>query len=324
MCLHWQCGPTSRNGCSEGNHDGCTGLECYAGDVNATLALGFDSLKLDGCGGQRDIQLWAEMFNHSIGTWNSQHPSETQRLPMMLENCHDGMESRPPPGSGDPNWGAVGIYPHYDAHGELWCPFHTYRSGGDNRPTWGSVLSHLNNTVAFALQNLSVPGCWGYNDMLEVGVTNAQLPLPGKRCNCGPSQEEPCPPLTVTEARSHFGAWAIVSSPLVLGFNLTDDAQMSLHWSTISNTHALEVNQDYAGFSGSRFAQSKETETFSPCDWGPSPGREDASCEWPKTMSWYKPLSGRDGPSPTRSRLDATLHSSAQRTRHPSTAYPIP
>ena len=167
------------------------------------------------------------------------------------------------------------------------------------RPTWGSVLSHLNRTVAFAAANLSVPGCWQYPDMLEVGVTNAQLPLPGKKCNCGPTMEEPCPPLTKLEARSHFGAWAIVSSPLVLGFNLSDTHQMDLHWDTISNTHAIAVNQDYAGFSGSRFAQSAKTETFTPCDWGPSPGRSDASCEWPQTWNWYKPLSGRDGRNST-------------------------
>ena len=90
------------------------------------------------------------------------------------------------------------------------------------------------------------------------------------------------------------GAWAIVSSPLVLGFNLTDERQMAFHWSTISNKHAIEINQDYAGFSGSRFASSKENEIFTPCDWGLSPGRDDASCVWPKTWSWYKPLSGRD------------------------------
>ena len=42
---------------------------------------------------------------------------------------------------------------------------------------------------------------------------------------------------------------------------------MELHWQTISNRYALEINQDYAGFSGSRFAQSEQTETFSPwCD----------------------------------------------------------
>jgi hypothetical protein len=31
------CGPTARNGCSEGDHNGCTGVECYAGDVNAAM-----------------------------------------------------------------------------------------------------------------------------------------------------------------------------------------------------------------------------------------------------------------------------------------------
>jgi len=147
---------------------------------------------LDGCGGQRDIQvgkrtfakpglgqpqgklnkdpffcvlqLWSELFNHSIRTWNEMNPNATRkRLPMLLENCHDGMEPRPPAGSADSSdWGAKGITPHYDDKGELWCPFHMYRSGGDNRPTWGSVLAHLNNTVAFALGNLSVPGCWAY------------------------------------------------------------------------------------------------------------------------------------------------------------------
>ena len=46
--------------------DHCDTLECFAGDVNATVALGFDSYKLDGCGAQRDIELWARMFNHTM------------------------------------------------------------------------------------------------------------------------------------------------------------------------------------------------------------------------------------------------------------------
>jgi hypothetical protein len=127
------------------------------------------------------MQLWSDMFNHSIRTWNTLHPhAERPRMPMMLENCHDGgLRIKPPaaaagdPGSGrlprshhqteEPDgWGSAGITPHYDAAGELWCPFHMYRSGGDNRPTWGAVLSHLNRTVAFAEANLSVPGCWAY------------------------------------------------------------------------------------------------------------------------------------------------------------------
>ena len=87
--------------------------------------------------------------------------------------------------------------------------------------------------------------------------------------NCGVSQEEPCPPLTVTEARTHFGAWAIVSSPLVLSFDLTDSKTVGEHWSTITNTDVLEVNQDYAGFSGSRFAESThDAVEMWPCQWG--------------------------------------------------------
>jgi alpha-galactosidase len=54
-------------GCVDGCcSDHCDTLECFAGDINATLSFGFDSYKLDGCGAQRDIELWATMFNHSI------------------------------------------------------------------------------------------------------------------------------------------------------------------------------------------------------------------------------------------------------------------
>ena len=47
-------------------HDHCTSPVCFAADVNATLALGFDSVKLDGCGAEEDVALWAELFNHSV------------------------------------------------------------------------------------------------------------------------------------------------------------------------------------------------------------------------------------------------------------------
>ena len=80
----------------------------------------------------------------------------------------------------------------------------------------------------------------------------------------------------MSEARTHFAAWAIVSSPLVLSFDLTDDEQLSRHWATLSNTDAIAVNQDYAGFSGSRFAASEEMTSFEACDWTPN-----VTCEWP-------------------------------------------
>ena len=120
--------------------------------------------------------------------------------------------------------------------------------------------------------------------MLELGVTNTQ-----SMNDCGRHFNETCAPLTAIEAQTHFGAWAIVSSPLVLGFDLTDSAQLALHWPTISNRDAIAVNQDYAGFSGSLFARSSELTTFPACDWTVT-----VTCAWPSRMHWYKPLSGRD------------------------------
>ena len=54
-------------------------------------------------------------------------------------------------------------------------------------------------------------------------------------------------------------------------------------------TCQIEVNQDYAGHSGSQFAQSTETVTLHACDW-----KAGVSCDWPKWTAWHKPLSGTD------------------------------
>jgi len=101
--------------------DHCWADSCFAGDVNATLAFGFDSIvrtstralvvsnplpgkktreqpahsiarpgrtlvpaqKLDGCGREEDVALWADMFNHSI-RW-SNHINGEHRPGMMIE-----------------------------------------------------------------------------------------------------------------------------------------------------------------------------------------------------------------------------------------------
>ena len=120
--------------------------------------------------------------------------------------------------------------------------------------------------------------------MLEIGVTNAQW------SDCGHDGKQPCPPLSVVEARTHFGAWAIVSAPLILGLNLSDTSMMDLHWDTISNQDAIDINQDYAGFSGSLFKAAETLTDFSPCGWLERGGH----CKFPTTQFWYKPLSGRD------------------------------
>jgi alpha-galactosidase len=182
--------------------DHCSTDACYQEDVNALVSLGFDSVKLDGCGQQEDLQKWSDMITatgHSI----------------LIENCH---------------WGYT--IPSEDG----WCPFNMYRTSGDIRSNFDFILSNLLTTVRFNQNQLSYPGCWAYPDMLEVG------------CEDGPNKEDYG--LTYLEARTHFGAWCIVSSPLVLSHDLTDEAVTEQIWSIITNTEAIAINQAWDGDAG--------------------------------------------------------------------------
>jgi hypothetical protein len=87
--------------------------------------------------------------------------------------------------------------------------------------------------------------------MLEVGIMNGQGDL-----------------LNFTQAQTHFFAWCIVSSPLTLGMNVTDQANIDAIWPIITNTEALDINSDYAGFSGSIFATNNTKIFYAPCGWG--------------------------------------------------------
>ena len=57
---------------------------------------------------------------------------------------------------------------------------------------------------------------------------------------------------SAVEDRSHFAAWAVVSSPLILSFNLSDPRRMDRAWPIISNRALLGVNQRWAGSPGRR------------------------------------------------------------------------
>jgi alpha-galactosidase len=275
----------SGNNCACADH--CTELKCFVGDVNAVIAWGFDSVKLDGCGRQENIQLWYDLFNWTL----SNTPGGK---PMLLENCHNG------PRTGSP--AAQSPFGPF-APTRDWCPFHMYRSSNDIRPQWGSILSNLQTIPPLAEANLSRPGCWAYPDMLEVGITVDGAPV-----------------LNFTEARTHFGAWCIVSSPLILGLNMSDSANVAAFWPILSNEEAIAVNQEcvrasararaqpevlddcapfiiaalpkrrYAGMSGTRFWESSDVTRFSPCGWGP----EFRNCTYASQMYWYKPLPGGD------------------------------
>ena len=52
------------------------------------------------------------------------------------------------------------------------------------------------------------------------------------------------------ESRTHFGAWCVVSSPLMLGLDVTDAARLDAVWPILSNAEAIAVNQAWAGHPG--------------------------------------------------------------------------
>ena len=62
------------------------------------------------------------------------------------------------------------------------------------------------------LPPLSRPGAWAYPDMLEVGNLE-----------------------DYAADEAHFGLWVVTSSPLILGFDMLDDAKMERVWPIITN-----------------------------------------------------------------------------------------
>jgi len=213
--------------CGSGKqHNEDQGGACYQGDVDSLVSFGFDGVKLDNCGDQKDLQLWSDLI------------TATGR-PVMIENCH---------------WGFTvphRVVTNATADDEIWCPWNFFRTSQDVRASYSSVLFKLATTVPFAERGLSFPGCWAYPDGLEVG------------CAHGPGGDND-PGLSAEETRSHFGSWCIVSSPLTLSHDVNNDTITDAIWPVIANPEAIAINQAWAGHSGSPFKRAADTVTLPP------------------------------------------------------------
>ena len=80
------------------------------------------------------------------------------------------------------------------------------------RASFGSFMGILQYTFT-NYDGLSRPGCWGHLDMLEVG------------CKSGPNGVQDVG-LSFEETRTHYAAWAIMSSPLFLSHDVTNETIM--------------------------------------------------------------------------------------------------
>eukprot|EP01065_Artemidia_motanka_P016279 TRINITY_DN1_c0_g1_i5.p2 TRINITY_DN1_c0_g1~~TRINITY_DN1_c0_g1_i5.p2 ORF type:complete len:436 (+),score=164.51 TRINITY_DN1_c0_g1_i5:64-1371(+) len=252
--LGLKCGWYMNNcGCSEHQFKSASDIATHMkGSVKALVGYGYDGLKLDGCGEFLNLTWWAELIN------------ETGR-PILIENCHWGHTT---PG------GLVGEDGPVFHQGEMRslvggpsqgdgpcsgttmpsnCPYNFFRTSGDITNTWASMFGNLQTTRKFqGNPPLSRPGTWAYPDMMEVGKLPSSI-----------------------EDRSHFGAWCVTSSPLVLGYDMMDETLTDRVWPIVSNKEAIAVNQVWAGHPG-RMAK----------EWDPS-STETSD----KMQLWTKPLS---------------------------------
>lgn len=189
------------NGCACGERTEL--VKNYEGDVRMLHSLGFDGVKLDDCGAQRNMTLYAELMQSTGKAYT-------------IENCH---------------WGKCSPSDSSSCPTADWCPFNWFRTSGDINPGAYSWLHNLQTTRSFQdpAAPLSQPGCWAYPDMLEVGRIGAG----GYAWN-----------------RAHFGAWAVVSAPLILGLDLTKQALVEPIIDIITNHEALAVNQAWSGHPG--------------------------------------------------------------------------
>jgi len=175
-------------------------------------------------------------------TWWAQLLNKTGR-PILIENCHWG-GTIPGQTTGDgPCVGGGSKDKPSD------CPYNFFRSSGDIRNNWNSMTGNLASTMKFQGDPPLVgPGTWAYPDMMEVGrMANVQ------------------------EDRTHFGAWVITSSPLIMGYDMNDESITDRIWPFISNTEAIAINQAWAGHPG------RLVKSWTPSPSGPTPSPSDPS-----------------------------------------------
>ncbi|KAK3318879.1 glycoside hydrolase superfamily [Apodospora peruviana] len=104
----------------------------------------------------------------------------------------------------------------------------SWRIGGDIRPWWSALASIINQASFIATET----HFYARNDldMLEVGNSDGLGTPPGN--------------LTYDEAKSHFTAWALLKSPLLIGSDLTNASQQTIE--ILGNTDILKISQDPA------------------------------------------------------------------------------
>ena len=78
----------------------------------------------------------------------------------------------------------------------------------------------------------------------EINLVIAALNKTFPRASCRPYPDFMSFSSDVNETRSLFGIYAIMGTPMVMSFDITDDAKLLPIWDTLTNEEVLGVNQD--------------------------------------------------------------------------------
>jgi hypothetical protein len=109
--------------------------------------------------------------------------------------------------------------------------------------------------------DVSSPGCFAYSDMLTIGSPAPDHMLdPAFVENCGGKR------LTDAEARAQFSAFALLSSPLVLGFDVANASERARWGPIVAHAPTLAINAAWDGEAGRLVARSAAEEARSAPD----------------------------------------------------------
>ena len=197
-------------------------------DAKQYADWGFDYLKYDWCSyGDIAKKIQSEP-NHPSQLEVYQHPYTVMGDALKKQN-RDILYSFCQYGMGDVwKWGE-------QIGGNCW------RTTGDINDSWGSL-----NSIGFSQdghEKFAGPGHWNDPDMLVVGMVG-----------WGPALHPT--KLTPNEQYTHITLWSLLSSPLLIGCDMTqlDDFTAGL----LSNDEVIAVNQDPLGKPAGRISQTEE------------------------------------------------------------------
>lgn len=216
----------SANAYGDNGYETCAGYPgSYGHEVQDLLTWqdwGFNYLKYDNCYIPFDNITQQNMYGRY------------QRMSEAIAEV-SAMTGQPPFELSLCEWGWQQVY--------LWGSHisHAWRINGDIKPWWSSIASIIDQaSFSYFASNF-----YGHNDMdiMEVGNTG---------------QGNPVGNLTYDEAKSHFTAWALLKSPLIIGTDLTNATNETIE--ILGNKDLIKVNQD-----------PNVGESIAPFRWGVNP-----------------------------------------------------